>query len=131
MRREIGSENVVWQVIATRERLRLQVERLLQEAGRLVLRRGVLPLEVRLNAVRAAMEISDGERAVLEAWLDCDTQQQVADRLCISLDTVETHTRAIFQTLGAHSRHRAIVHAIGAGLLEAGSSRRGPGKDAG
>ena len=41
---------------------------------------------------------------------------EIADRLCVSTQTVRTHFKNIYQKIGAHSRAEAVVFAFQQGL---------------
>ena len=45
------------------------------------------------------------------------SQREIAGSLYVSLNTVKTHTRAIYRKLGASSRRDALTRAIAIGLL--------------
>ncbi len=47
--------------------------------------------------------------------------REVADKLCLSANTVKTHLRHLYQKLGAHSRHDAVQRARAIGLLATSS----------
>jgi DNA-binding CsgD family transcriptional regulator len=115
---------VLWQVVSTRDRERRRMERHLKSGGFLVAREGLLPLEVRLSTVRAAVEITEAERAVLGAMLVCDGAQEIAEYLHISRHTVYDQTKALMHRFGVHSRYRVIVQALRSGVLELTSADR-------
>ena len=123
MRRETDS-GVVWQVVSTRDRERRRMERHLKSGGFLLARGGLLPLEVRLSTVRAAVEITEAERAVLGAMLVCDGAQEIAEYLHISRHTVYDHTKALMRHFRVRSRYRIIVQALRSGILELTSAHR-------
>jgi DNA-binding NarL/FixJ family response regulator len=50
------------------------------------------------------------------------TGAQIAEQLCLSESTIETHVRRAVQALGAHNRVHAVALAIGQGLIDAPSS---------
>lgn len=64
-----------------------------------------------------AEPISDREQGVLELIAQGLSNQDIADRLHISLHTVKTHARRINAKLGVKSRTQAIVRARELGLL--------------
>ncbi|WP_154660758.1 LuxR C-terminal-related transcriptional regulator [Marinobacter nanhaiticus] len=64
-----------------------------------------------------AEPISDRERGVLELIAIGLSNQDIADRLHISLHTVKTHARRINAKLGVRSRTQAIVRARELGVL--------------
>lgn len=51
--------------------------------------------------------LSDAELAVLECIADGLTNEEIAEALVISPNTVHTHIAHIFAKLGIHDRHRA------------------------
>jgi len=48
---------------------------------------------------------------------------EIAAELCVSVNTVSTHTHHLYAKFGVHSRHQAVVRARALGLL-APSARR-------
>jgi DNA-binding NarL/FixJ family response regulator len=63
-------------------------------------------------------KLTNQERAVLEALLECDRIPQVAEALFVQPDTVRKHLCHIYKKLGVHSVHRAIVRALELGLIQ-------------
>lgn len=63
-------------------------------------------------------QISDREREILKLVATGSTNQQIADRLNISVNTVKVHLRNIFGKIGAVSRTEATVYAIRNGLVD-------------
>lgn len=61
--------------------------------------------------------LTDAERAVLRALRTSQSQRLIAEELSISINTVKTHTSAIYRKLGVSSRDDAIGRAIELGLL--------------
>jgi DNA-binding NarL/FixJ family response regulator len=57
--------------------------------------------------------LSPREREVLEEMLIGMGNRAIAQRLCISEDTVKSHVKAIFRKLGARDRGHAIALALG------------------
>jgi DNA-binding NarL/FixJ family response regulator len=65
-----------------------------------------------------ALQLTPQERSVLEMLCRYDRVAQVADALFVQPDTVRKHLRHIYEKLGVHSLHRAIVRALELGLIE-------------
>ena len=64
-----------------------------------------------------AEPISDREQGVLELIAQNLSNQEIADKLHISLHTVKTHARRINAKLDVKSRTQAIVRARELGIL--------------
>jgi len=58
------------------------------------------------------------EREVLQLIASGLTNKKIADKLCVSVKTVETHRTRILQKLGAHSAADLVRYAIKTGLLD-------------
>ncbi|MEU0966020.1 LuxR C-terminal-related transcriptional regulator [Streptomyces sp. NPDC005917] len=67
--------------------------------------------------------LSDSETRVLRHLPTNLSAPEIAAKLCVSVNTVRTHTRHVYEKLGAHSRAEAVEGARALGLL-APSSRR-------
>src|SRR6185436_7090691 len=67
-------------------------------------------------------QISEREREILRLVAMGATNQQIANQLNISVNTVKVHLRNIFGKIGAASRTEATVYAIREGLVNVGSS---------
>ena len=63
------------------------------------------------------MKISKREREVL--GLICLTNPQIARRLNISIRTVKTYVRHLFEKLGCENRTEAAIKAIKEGIIKA------------
>jgi LuxR family maltose regulon positive regulatory protein len=61
--------------------------------------------------------LSARELDVLELFAEGLTNQEIAARLYLSLNTVKAHSRNIYGKLGVHSRTRAVAVARVLGLL--------------
>lgn len=61
--------------------------------------------------------LSRRELDVLKALAAGLSNQEIADKLSVSLSTVNTHTNYIYQKLGVHNRTQAIIQAKSLGLL--------------
>jgi two-component system response regulator NreC len=59
------------------------------------------------------------EREVLALIAEGHTNQQIANRLFISIKTVQTHRAHIFEKLGLHDRTELVRYAIRVGLIDA------------
>jgi DNA-binding NarL/FixJ family response regulator len=60
--------------------------------------------------------LSPREREVLNEMLAGQGNRAIAERLCISEDTVKSHVKAIFRKLGARDRGHAIALALGSAM---------------
>jgi len=58
------------------------------------------------------------EKAVLCALARCGSYEQIAAELSISINTVRSHVRALYDKLDACSRAEAIVTAARLGILD-------------
>jgi LuxR family maltose regulon positive regulatory protein len=70
--------------------------------------------------------LSQAEVRVLRYLPSNLTVPEIADQLYLSVNTVRTHTRHIYDKLGAHRRHEAVELARDCGLLAPSTRRRGP-----
>ncbi|MEE9430285.1 MAG: response regulator transcription factor [Melioribacteraceae bacterium] len=61
--------------------------------------------------------LSDREKEVVNRLSEGDNYQQIADTLCISVDTVRHHIRNIYKKLHVHSQSEAVAKAIRKGLI--------------
>ncbi|KAA0918419.1 LuxR C-terminal-related transcriptional regulator [Dietzia sp. ANT_WB102] len=76
-------------------------------------------IRTRPDAVHLSTNIAltPAERRVLQHLASPQSTQEIADTLCVSVNTVKTHLRGIYLKLGATSRRDAISAARVAGLL--------------
>lgn len=81
-------------------------------------------LQQRVEHLRAAVELTHvaealtpAERRVLELLPTHFTEQEIAERLFVSHNTVKTHLKCIYRKLGASSRSEAVQRAHDAGIL--------------
>ena len=70
-----------------------------------------------------AEQLTDSETRVLRYLPTHLTVQDIANELCLSVNTVSTHRRHLYAKLGVHTRHEAVNRARALGLL-APSARR-------
>jgi two-component system NarL family response regulator len=63
-----------------------------------------------------AAELSDREIDVLALLAAGQTNQQIADRLCVSVHTVRAHLRSVMQKLGVKNRVQAAAYALTTGI---------------
>jgi DNA-binding CsgD family transcriptional regulator len=63
------------------------------------------------------VQISDREREILQLVAQGATNQQIADQLNISVNTVKVHLRNIFGKIGVVSRTEATLYAIRNGIV--------------
>jgi DNA-binding CsgD family transcriptional regulator len=61
--------------------------------------------------------LTDREREVLELIVFGHTQREIADRLHISVKTIETHRARLADKLGCRTRAELVAYAVTAGLL--------------
>jgi two-component system, NarL family, response regulator NreC len=71
-----------------------------------------------LPPASAAPPLSPRERQVLGLLVHGHTNREVADRLSLSVKTVETHRARLSEKLGLHSRADLVRFAIELGLLQ-------------
>ena len=69
------------------------------------------------TARRYAVELTAREREVLKLIAEGNTNQDIADLLCLSRKTVETHRGNIMDKLGMHKVTDLVKHAIREGLV--------------
>jgi DNA-binding CsgD family transcriptional regulator len=69
-----------------------------------------------------------GETRVLHYLPTHLSAREIADELCLSVNTVKTHQRHLYQKLGARSRTQAVEQARALGLLAPFARRQGVGK---
>jgi NarL family two-component system response regulator LiaR len=68
---------------------------------------------------RKDLNISDREFEVLELLASGLSNQEIADKLFVSLNTIKTHSSNLYSKLGAKRRTQAIEKARNMGILEA------------
>jgi LuxR family maltose regulon positive regulatory protein len=61
--------------------------------------------------------LSDRELEVLQLIAEGLTNQEIASRLFLSINTIKVHTRNIFQKLGVNHRTQAVAKARALGVL--------------
>jgi LuxR family maltose regulon positive regulatory protein len=71
----------------------------------------------------ACEALTRGETRVLRYLPTNLSARKIADELYLSINTVKTHQRHLYQKLGARSRHEAVERARSLGLLVASSRR--------
>jgi LuxR family maltose regulon positive regulatory protein len=60
---------------------------------------------------------SEAELAVLQLLTSDLSTREIGERLCLSANTIRSHTRALYRKLGVHSRTDAIARAAALGLI--------------
>ena len=71
-------------------------------------------------ALVRTLELTERERAVLHYLPTPLTASEIAAGLFVSVNTVETHQRAIYRKLGVSSRRAAVDRARATRLLDTG-----------
>jgi DNA-binding NarL/FixJ family response regulator len=71
----------------------------------------------RLGATGASTELSDRERDVLKAMVDGLAKKEIAERLGLSIHTVDTYTRRIYRKLHVNTLGGAVAKALREGLV--------------
>jgi len=61
--------------------------------------------------------LSDREIEVLQLIGQGLTNPEISSRLCVSLNTVKTHTRNIYAKLGVHTRTQAVARGRALGII--------------
>jgi LuxR family maltose regulon positive regulatory protein len=61
-------------------------------------------------------ELTESEREIMRYLSSHLTNEEIAEDLCLSVNTVKTHLRAIYRKLGVSSRRAAIAEADARGL---------------
>lgn len=89
----------------------------------LFIRLGELGRERKRRDRLEVLELSAREMEILRLIADGLTNQQIANRLFLSVHTVKNHVHRILDVLGVHSRWGAVNHAFAKGWLE--GRRRG------
>ena len=74
------------------------------------------------QAAGAASVLSQREREVLELVAQGFTNQQIADRLGLSVKTVETYRSRLVEKLGLRNRADLVRYALDTGLFGAGDA---------
>lgn len=62
-------------------------------------------------------KLSDREMDVLRKLVEGMSYKQIADALCVSIDTVRTHLRHVYRKMQVHSAGEAISRAIKSGVV--------------
>src|SRR5207342_1539052 len=79
----------------------------------------VAPTAVRAHsrdAARFTTGLTDREVAILELIAAGLSNDQIAAKLYVSINTVKTHVRAAYKRIGAQSRSQAVIWAMRHGL---------------
>ncbi len=61
--------------------------------------------------------LTEREKEILQLIIDGDNNDEIAERLFISIQTVRNHIRHIYEKLHVHSKSQAVVKAIKENLL--------------
>src|SRR4028119_1695018 len=68
--------------------------------------------------INETQQLSERERQILYLVASGRSNQQIANELGISINTVKVHLRNIFGKIGAASRTEATMYAVRAGLID-------------
>lgn len=60
--------------------------------------------------VRNIDTLSMAERAVFDLYMEGHTAKEIADILCLSINTIKTHNRRIYMKLNVSSRKELMVY---------------------
>src|SRR6056297_21449 len=71
----------------------------------------------KMGATTSSIELSDREGDVLRAMVDGLAKKEIADRLEISIHTVDTYTRRIYKKLHVNTLGGAVAKALREGLV--------------
>ena len=82
------------------------------------------PRSASADPARLHTPLSDSESRVLRYLPTNLSAPEIARELSLSVNTVRTHTRHIYEKLGAHSRTEAVELARALGLVAPSASRR-------
>jgi DNA-binding NarL/FixJ family response regulator len=72
----------------------------------------LVKLLAKLTKPATPVSLSPREREMLALIVDGLTAKEMADRLEVSIHTIDTHTRHLFRKLGVHSRAAAAARAL-------------------
>lgn len=61
--------------------------------------------------------LTDRKREILKLIAEGNTNKIIAERLCVSVKTVQTHRTHIMDKLGVHDRTELVKYAIRKGLI--------------
>ena len=71
------------------------------------------------------VQLSEREWEVLRLLVRGDSNQEIAETLVLSIDTIKRHVSNIFSKLGVHTRVQAVARAIALGLFSDEAERVG------
>jgi ATP/maltotriose-dependent transcriptional regulator MalT len=63
------------------------------------------------------LSLSQRELQILELIVEGKSNKEIAETIYLSLDTVKSHMKNVYQKLGVHSRSQAVKTAIQQGLV--------------
>jgi DNA-binding NarL/FixJ family response regulator len=82
-----------------------------------VIAASVVKLLAKLTKPSAPVSLSPREREMLSLIVEGLTAKEMADRLGVSIHTIDTHTRHLFKKLGVRSRASAVARALREGMV--------------
>ena len=110
--------------------LELTLERALEHAFDAVESALIHPGRARSGPGKPAGKLTESETRILRYLPTNLRVPEIAERLCVSVHTVRTHTRHVYEKLSVHNRTQAVEQARALGLLapaERGWSRQPAG----
>jgi DNA-binding CsgD family transcriptional regulator len=72
----------------------------------------VVKLLANLTKITSPVSLSPREREMLAFIVEGLTAKEIADRLGVSVHTIDTHTRHLFKKINVRSRAAAVARAI-------------------
>ena len=70
-----------------------------------------------LSAAGKEYGLSAREKEILASLVEGNSYKMIADKLCISIDTVRSHIRHIYKKLHVHNQSEAVAKALKGGLV--------------
>jgi DNA-binding CsgD family transcriptional regulator len=107
----------VWQVVATDDRARAEMEAWVRRGGYLLLKNTRLAPGERLGTVTVVVAITPREFDTLQALAAHDEVPAMAEAMHVTARTVYDHLESLMQKFDVGSFHRLLQAAVACGLL--------------